>query len=89
MFVEWGGAVGETLMSSGDRSLGFKALSAARSSERNERSSVLASETDELAAKGLVNWGEGRWRLSEGGAAYDSKEGLEIDLVGRDDLRNL
>jgi hypothetical protein len=60
-------------------------LSAARSSERNERSSVLVSEPGELAAKGLVNWGRG-W---EGEAAYNSEEGLVIDLVGRDDLRNL
>jgi hypothetical protein len=73
-------------VSSGDRSLlELKDVSAARSSERNERSSVLASETGELAAKGLVNWG----RPWEGEAAYDSEEGLEIDLLGRDDLRNL
>lgn len=73
-------------MSSGDRSLlELRDLSAARSRERNERSSVLASETGEVAAKGLVNWG----RPSEGEAAYNSEEGLEIDLVGRDDLRNL
>lgn len=79
--MEWSGAV-----SSGDRSpLELRDLSAARSSERNERSSVLASETGEVAAKGLVNWG----RPWEGGAAYNSEEGLEIDLVGRDDLRNL
>ena len=31
-------------------------LSAVRSSERNERSSVLASEMGELVLKGLVNW---------------------------------
>lgn len=72
-------------VSSGDRGLlELRDLSAARSSERNERSSVLASETGELAAKGLVNWGR-----PEGEAAYNSEEGLEIDLVGRDDLRNL
>lgn len=78
------GAVGELIMSSGDRS-----LSAARSSERNERSSVLASEPGELAAKGLVNWGAGKLRPSKGVVGYKSEEGLEIDLVGRDDLRNL
>jgi hypothetical protein len=56
-----GGLVGETYGSSGDNSLlEFKLLSAARSSERNERSSVLASEPGELelAANGLVNWGD-------------------------------
>jgi hypothetical protein len=80
-FVEWSGA-----RSSGDRSLlELRDLSAARSSERKERSSVLASETGELASKGLVNWG----RPSAGEVAYNSEEGLEIDLVGRDDLRNL
>ena len=58
-------------------------LSAARSRERKERGSVVAS--GELA-KGLVNWGRER-RLSEGEA--DSSEGLlESVLVGSDDLRN-
>lgn len=42
-------------VSSGDRSLLELRESAARSSERNERSSVLGSETGELAAKGFVN----------------------------------
>ena len=73
-------------VSSGDRSLlELKDLSAARSSERNERSSVLASEMGELVSKGLVNWGT----ASEDETAYNSEEGLEMDLVGRDDLRNL
>lgn len=46
---------------------------------------MLASETGEVASKGLVNWGP-----SEGEeAAYNSEEDLEDDLVGRDDLRNL
>lgn len=59
--MEW-----STVVSSGDRNLlEHKFLSAARSRERNERSSVLASETGELASKGLVNWG----RASEGEAA--------------------
>lgn len=50
-FVERSGTV-----SSGDRSLlELRDLSEARSSERNERSSVLASETGESTAKGLVN----------------------------------
>lgn len=51
--MEW-----SAFVSSGDRIL-FKLrfLSAARSRERNERSSVLASDTGELASKGLVNWG--------------------------------
>jgi hypothetical protein len=54
------------VLSSGNRSLlELRFLSAARSSERNERSSVLASETGELASKGLVNWGG----ASEGEAA--------------------
>jgi hypothetical protein len=80
--MEWCGAV-----SSGDRSLlELRDLSAARSSERNERSSVLASEMGELVSKGLVNWGTA---ASEGETAYSSEEGLEMDLVGRDDLRNL
>ena len=53
-------------MSSGDKSLPeLRFLSAARSRERNERSSVLVCETGELAAKGLVNWGS----PSEGEAA--------------------
>jgi hypothetical protein len=86
----YGGPVGETAASSGDQSLlEFKLLSAARSRERNERSSVDASESGELAANGLVNWGEERRRLSEGEVAYISDEGLESVLVGRDDLRNL
>ena len=83
------GTAGKTLVSSGDKSLPVvKFLSAARSRERNERSSVVACESGELAANGLVNWGEER-RESEGEAAYISEEGLEIVLVGRDDLRNL
>jgi hypothetical protein len=40
----------------------------------------------ELVSKGLVNWGTA---ASEGETAYSSEEGLEMDLVGRDDLRNL
>ena len=55
--------------------------SAARSRERNERSSVVAS--GELA-NGFVNWGRER-RPSEGA---DMSEGLESALVGSDDLRN-
>lgn len=77
--------IGETVESSGDQSLLF---SAARSRERNERSSVDASETGELASNGFVNWGEERRKLSEGEVAYIS-EGLESVLVGRDDLRDL
>lgn len=74
-------------MSSGDINLlELKFLSEARSRERNERSSELASETGELASNGLVNWG----RPSDGEAAYGSEEeGLDKDLVGSDDLRNL
>ena len=86
-----GGPVGEMVESRGDKSLlEFKFLSAARSSERNERSpAVVISESGELTANGLVNWG-GEKRVSEGGAAaYISEEGLERVLVGRDDLRNL
>jgi hypothetical protein len=90
MATHEGGLVGETIGSSGDSSLPeFKLLSAARSSDRNERSSLLASEPGEFAANGLVNWGEESWRPSEDGAAYISDDGLEIVLVGRDDLRNL
>lgn len=84
--MEWSGVFGVEFVSSGERSLlELRDLSAARSSERNERSSVLASETGELASKGLVKWG----RPSEGEAAYNSEGGLEIVLVGSDDLRNL
>ena len=44
-------------VSSGDRSLlEHRDLSAVRSSESNERSSVLASKMGELVSKGLVNW---------------------------------
>jgi hypothetical protein len=74
-------------VSSGDKSLlerrALQRLSAARSRERKERSSVVAS--GELA-NGFVNWG-GERRVSELEGA-DMSEGLDSTLVGRDDLRN-
>jgi hypothetical protein len=48
---------------------------------------VFAFESGELAANGFVNWG-GERRETEGDEGA-SKEGFEIVLVGRDDLRNL
>ena len=87
MATHEGGLVGEMIGSSGDINLlEFKLLSAARSGEGNEQSSVLASEPEEFAANGLVNWGEESRRPSEDGTAYISDDGLEIVLVGRDDL---
>jgi hypothetical protein len=76
-------------VSNGDKGLAERHLdqlwSPARSRERKERSSVVAS--GELA-KGFVNWGRER-RLSEGD--INPSSGLlvlESVLVGSDDLRN-
>jgi hypothetical protein len=84
-FTVHDGNAGAISESSGDKGLLGRYVdqlwSAARSRERNERSSVVAS--GELA-NGFVNWGRER-RPSEGAGM---SEGLESALVGRDDLRN-
>lgn len=84
-FTVYGGLGGAASESSGDKGLLGRYVdqlwSAARSRERKERSSVVAS--GELA-NGLVNWGRER-RPSEGA---DMSEGLESAVVGSDDLRN-
>jgi hypothetical protein len=59
-----------------------EALSAARSRERNERSSVVALGE---SPNGLVNCG-GAWSPSED---TDMSEGFERALVGREDLRKV
>jgi hypothetical protein len=85
-----GRLVGEMIGSSEDINLlEFKLLSAARSSEKNQQSSVLTSEPGEFATNGLVSWGKESWRPSEDGTAYISDDGLEIALVGRDNLQNM